>query len=125
MRCAFFFFIGRINQLVISSLREFADMSIAICNAIASSCLRIIDPDRMDHIESTIDQIDEITELQVLMNIHNVRDEAIKIGAWNEDHEGKLNFFGNMLYNEHDWDVEEVHRYLHEIIASGPQLQDE
>lgn len=125
MKHGLFSAITRLNLLVIVSVKELADIILAISSAMTYNVLKLIDNDRMLHATSTVDQIDEITELQVLHHIEEVRDDAVRHGAWNEEHEFRLNSLGTLLCNEHDWEVEQVHRYLHEVIATGPDLDAE
>jgi hypothetical protein len=125
MKDALFAAIARIHFKVISQIKNCADLLIAIVTALSNSTLKIIDRDRMNHAQSTVDQYETISELQTLTNIEQVKNDAIKIGEWNEDHETSLNFLGNILCNEHDWEVEQVERYLHDIIAAGPEVNTE
>lgn len=120
MKDALFAAITRIHFGLINRIKDSADLLIAMITAFSNSTLRIIDKDRMNHAESTVDQYETISELQTLTNIEQVKNDAISIGEWNEDHEVKLNFFGNILCNEHDWEVEQVERYLHAVINEGP-----
>ena len=120
MKDALFVAIARIHFILISKIKNCADLLIAIITGLSNSTLKIIDRNRMNHAESTVDQYETISELQTLTNIEQVKNDAINIGEWNEDHEVKLNFFGNILCNEHDWEVEQVERYLHAVIDEGP-----
>ena len=120
MKDALFVAIARIHFILINKIKNCADLLIAIITGLSNSTLKIIDRNRMNHAESTVDQYETISELQTLTNIEQVKNDAINIGEWNEDHEVKLNFFGNILCNEHDWEVEQVERYLHAVIDEGP-----
>jgi len=121
MNDALFAFIARLHYHLVSSIKDKSELLIAIITAATNSTLKIIDHDRMNHAELAVEQHEEILELQTLTNIEQVKNEAIDIGEWNEDHEVRLNFFGNVLCNEHNWEVEDVERYLYDIIAAGPE----
>lgn len=121
MKNALFTAISLLNVISLRRLRELHDVIAAVITASTSNALKIIDRDRMLHAESAVEQNDEITELQVLENIQQVRNEAVQVGEWSEEHEFKLNFFGNLLCNEYNWEVEQVERYLHEVISTGPK----
>ena len=125
MKYALFVFFSRINFMLLLKIRSTTEMLACIANTFTSYVLKIIDRDRMEHAASAVEQHQEILELQVLYNIFEVRNEAVRLGQWNEDHEGKLNFLGNLLCNEYDWEVEQVERYLYEVIETGPAVNKE
>ena len=123
MKDALFAVIARIHFKIINLIKDQSELLIAIVTALSNSTLKIIDKDRMLHAESTVEQYDAISELQTLNNIEEVKNDALNIGEWNEDHEVRLNFFGNILCNEHDWEVEQVERYLYDVLAAGPSIE--
>ncbi len=123
MKDALFAAIARIHFKIINRIKDLSDILIAITTALSNSVLKIIDKDRMLHAESTVEQYDTISELQTLNNIEEVKNDAINVGEWNEEHEVRLNFFGNILCNEHDWEVEQVERYLYAVLAAGPSIE--
>lgn len=120
MKRILFITISHLNVKILSAIKNTAELSVAICTGITRSILIMLDRDRMLHAESAVDQYDTINELQVLEHISEVRNDALKQGAWNEEHEGKLNYLGTLLCNQHDWEVEQVERYIYEIIETGP-----
>lgn len=123
MKDALFAAIARIHFKIINLIKDQSELLIAIVTALSNSTLKIIDKDRMLHAESTVEQYDAISELQTLNNIEEVKNDALNVGEWNEDHEVRLNFFGNILCNEHDWEVEQVERYLYDVLAAGPSIE--
>lgn len=125
MRDGLFFAISRLHFLFGNTVKEFADMLIAMSTALTNAILRVVDSERMEHAVSSIQQTEEITELNILSSIEEIRDDAVKHGAWSEEHEGRLNFLGTMLYHNHNWEEEQVYRYLHEVIATGPDISDD
>lgn len=120
MKEILFAIVSHFNLRLIEAVRDFSDMLTAISNSLAKTTLKIIDKNRIEHAESAVDQLETIAELQILSHINEVRNDAIKHGAWNEDHEGRLNILGTILYNEHDWELEQVERYIYEVIETGP-----
>lgn len=116
MRSALFVFFAYANQRLLSRIDIISETLTQVIIHFAHAIFLIIDSERMDHVRSSVEQRDAISELRVFNLIKEVADDAINYGAWNEEHETKLNVFGNILYNEHDWEVEEVHRYLTEVI---------
>lgn len=86
----------------------------------------LIDNSRVEYLKSILEQQDLIDELHVVNSIDQIKNNAIDVGGWNEEHEVGLNSCGSILHSEHDWDVEEVHRYLLEVIeqADSKMAQD-
>lgn len=125
MRSALFSFAAFLGSRLVDSIRELCDFSLLIVSRLNAAILKLIDEDKFTHIQSAYQQMDEINELNVLSNIFEVRNEAVQAGEWNDEHEGKLNFLANLLYNEYDWDEEEVQRYIHEVILTGPKVEFE
>ncbi|MFZ9315665.1 MAG: hypothetical protein ACO24P_00220 [Candidatus Nanopelagicaceae bacterium] len=111
--------------MILGIIKTVAESLIFINGRIGWIVLSAIDKNRMHHAEVACQQESEISELNVLNSINEVRNDAMKSGKWNEDHENTLNFLGNVLANEHDWEVEEVERYLYEVIATGPAFKEE
>ncbi len=121
MKNALFVFCAYVNQQILNEIKNLNETLTMLVIHSAHAMFSMIDNDRMDHVRSTVEQKNAISELRVFALISEVVDDAIDVGGWNEDHETKLNFFGNMLYTEHDWDVDEVHRYLTEVIERAAE----
>lgn len=121
MKNALFVFCAYVNQQILNEIKNLNETLTMLVIHSAHALFSMIDNDRMDHVRSTVEQKNAISELRVFALISEVVDDAIDVGGWNEDHETKLNFFGNMLYTEHDWDVDEVHRYLTEVIERAAE----
>lgn len=125
MKEILFVIVSHFNLRLIEAVKGFSDMLTAVSSSLARTSLKIIDKSRIEHAESAVDQLETIAELQILSHINEVRNDAIKQGAWNEDHEGRLNILGTILYNEHDWELEQVERYIYEVIETGPAFMVE
>lgn len=125
MRFGIFYSIGYFHVILSDYIKNLSEMLITMSSLFSSLLMKIIDSERMQHAESTVEQSDEISELFVLKTINEIKDEANDLGSWNDDHEGRLNYFGNILANEYDWEVDEVHRYLMDVIAQGPSQDDD
>lgn len=120
MRSILFSSVSYLNSLILEAIRTVSDTAVNITLGSTAMLLKIIDRDRMVYAESAAQQHEEINELQILANISEIRNDAVMNGEWNEEHEHKLNFFGNLLCNQYNWEVNQVERYLHEVIATGP-----
>lgn len=113
------------NIFIANIVRNIAEGVIYVNGRLGWIVLSFVDKQRMQHAQVAVEQEEEISELNILFTITQVRNNAMKSGRWNEEHEDQLNFLGNVLANEHDWEVEDVERYLHEVIATGPALNME
>jgi hypothetical protein len=125
MRNFLFKTISHINYVIFSSITKIANGLVFVNGRIGWMILNVIDKKRMHHAETAVEQQGEMSELNVLFTIFQVRNNALKSGQWNEEHEDQLNFLGNVLANEHDWEVEQVQRYLYEVIETGPAVSKE
>ena len=122
MKNALFLLVSHLNSIIIETIESFSEMLLAIVLSGSSMAMKIIDPERMAHAAETVDQVNTITELKILQDISAVRDDALKCKEWNEQHEEHLEFLGNLLYNEHDWDEEQIEEYIAGIVATGPPI---
>lgn len=125
MKNALFNCVSHCNLLILKIIRSLGDFLIIANGRIGWLVLSLIDKKRLSHAEAATEQESEISELSVLFGITAVRNDAMTKGMWNEDHQDTLNFLGNLLANEHDWEVEQVERYLYEVIETGPAVSKE
>lgn len=125
MKNALFSLVSHCNFFILKIIKGIGEGLITANGRLGWVVLSWIDKDRLSHAEAASQQQEEISELEVLFNITAVRNDAMNRGKWNEDHEDTLNFLGNILANEHDWEVEQVERYLYEVIATGPAINQE
>jgi len=125
MKDALFSLVTYLHSIVIFAVKDVANMLIAIVINGSTMLLKIIDPERMEHAEEAVDQEESITELKILQDISLVRDEAIRCNEWNEDHEEHLSFLASLLYNQHDWDEDQISDYIRTVVATGPAMPTE
>lgn len=125
MKHSLFLAVSHVHWIITEKIKQLNEKLCNVITAATNLILKILDPERTNHARNAIEQINVISELQVLFHIQEIRNDAVKLGEWNEDHEGKLNFLGNLLCNEHDWETEQVERYLHEVISTGPAVNFE
>lgn len=116
MRDAVFIFYATLNSWALAKISNLTEALTQMTVHFSHAVFQIIDKNRLSHLRSIIEQQDLIDELKVFSLIDEVKNDAIDSGEWNEDHETQLNWYGNILYNQHDWEVEEVHRYLTDVI---------
>lgn len=94
----------------------------SIINAIGSYLMQIIDKDRYDHAKSTLSQLPELKELQLLMAASKVKDDAIKNKLWTISHTIAMNRIGNALHAQCRWEPARIHQYLKEVVESVPGM---
>jgi hypothetical protein len=116
MRNAFFIFYATLNSWALAKISNLTEALTQMTVHFSHAVFQIIDKNRLSHLRSIIEQQELIDELKIFSMIDEVKNDAVDSGEWNEDHENQLNWYGNMLYNQHDWEVEEVHRYLTDVI---------
>jgi hypothetical protein len=116
MRDAVFIFYATLNSWALAKISDLTEALTQMTVHFSHAVFQIIDKNRLSHLRSTIEQQELIDELKVFSLIDEVKNDAIDSGEWNEDHETQLNWYGNILYNQHDWEVEQVHRYLTDVI---------
>lgn len=116
MRDAVFIFYATLNSWALAKISNLTETLTQMTVHFSHAVFQIIDKNRLSHLRSIIEQQELIDELKIFSMIDEVKNDAVDSGEWNEDHENQLNWYGNMLYNQHDWEVEEVHRYLTDVI---------
>ena len=116
MRDAIFIFYATLNSWALAKISNLTEALTQMTVHFSHAVFQIIDKNRLSHLRSIIEQQELIDELKIFSMIDEVKNDAVDSGEWNEDHENQLNWYGNMLFNQHDWEVEEVHRYLTDVI---------
>jgi len=99
----------------------FNSVSIAMGIA-ASSLLRKIDDKRYQHSKLMFEQYAELNELELLINITKVRDDAIRQRSWTMGHTISINRLGTALHVQCGWPPERVHGYLKPVIEKIPGM---
>ena len=116
MKNALFIFYATINSLILEKINDFTNALTMMTVHAAHAVFAIIDDKRLGYLRSVVEQQEVIDELKIFNLIEGVKDNAVDLGEWNEDHEIQFNMLGNLLYTEHDWEVEQVHKYLTDVI---------
>lgn len=133
MRTKLFNLVGSLGEKFIEGLRTVLEFVVNIQVGISDLILRgtahffkfilwLIDQDRMDHAEEAVRQTDLSTELEILIMVSKVKEDALNVGFWRENHSMALNELGSRLYNECEWEEEEIHNYMRMIVESIPGL---
>ena len=108
--------------LILSAQTRLANFFIDLTANSFKSLLWIIDPDRVNHAEHVIDQMSLNNELEILMNVTKVKEDALERRSWTNHHSIALNELSSKLYNECDWDKSRIHDYMRAIVESIPGL---
>ena len=82
----------------------------------------LIDKERVDHTETVIEQFPLNNELQILMNVTRLKEDALERKTWTNHHSSTLNQLSSKLYNECNWDQNRIHEYMRAIVESIPGL---
>lgn len=115
-----FISIIKIHDFVVISIKNICLLVVGAFSLCINKALYFIDKDRFQHNETVNEQYEELSELNILIGIKEVRDDAMKTGHWNGDHEQQLNLLGNVLANTFDWEIDQVENYLLKVIETGP-----
>jgi hypothetical protein len=84
--------------------------------------LWLVSSDRVGHAEMVIEQQSLNNELEILMNVTKVKEDALSRKAWTSHHSLALNELSTKLYHECDWDKDRIHDYMRAIVESIPGL---
>lgn len=93
-----------------------------IIQSIGATLMRLIDKERFEHASTTLGQLSELRELDLLIAATRVKDDAIKGKAWTIGHTVAMNRIGNALYAQCRWEPARVHQYLKDVIESVPGM---
>lgn len=79
----------------------------------------------IDEAEAAQELKQQSTELELLSNATKLKEHALETGEWTDDHSEALNAIGNALLNDCDWDEDDIHQYLRDVVESGTGLSYE
>lgn len=80
-------------------------------------------PQQYAEVEGQIELESQQTELDLLASVSKLKEHALEIGEWTQQHSEAINAVGNALFNECDWDEDSVHQYMREVVESIPGLK--
>lgn len=134
MRDYIFDLVAYLGNLVIEGIKSIFQF-IAYCSGIVCGfitwlvanivriLLTIIDPQRMKHAESVLEQAPINNELEILATVNKIKEEALQRRRWTDDHTSALNQLGYRLYHECEWSEASIHAYMKDVVESIPGLQ--
>jgi len=97
----------------------------SVNNIIKFSCsylAKIIDEERFNHMNSTAEQYSNLMELDLLMCVTKVKEDALKRKLWTTMHTIAINKIGTALHVQHGWEPARVHGYLRQVIEDIPGM---
>lgn len=84
--------------------------------------LNLIDHPRYNHAAEVIEQSMITTELKILSAISELKQDVLAQKRWTNSHSDQLNYYGNLLANECDWEAGKIHSYMRQVVESIPGL---
>ena len=105
------------NALLVSSV--WVKIRVA---SIAMALLVLIDAERVKEEQEEIKDERDRSELGLMQAAVKLKDHALEIGTWTDNHTMALNDVGYALVEECGWTEERSHEYLSSIIETIPGL---
>lgn len=99
-----------------------SNLFISIVANIFKYILMLIDKDRVHHAQQVVEQESMANELEILMHVSKVKEDALSRASWTNDHSIALNQLSQKLYNECEWSKERIHEYMRAIVETIPGL---
>lgn len=94
---------------------------VKIVAQLTEATARSLDPKLADFHEASVDQEDELSELNLVAHMLSIKDEAVAEEDWSMEHQARLERVVNILYARHGWEQEDIDDYLARLVASGPE----
>lgn len=111
--------IGNAVTSFIGGIFNFVSITIS---ASAATLLKSIDLKRFQYSALMLDQYAELNELDLLIKINQVRDDALRQRTWTMMHTIAMNKLGTALNVQCGWPPARVHSYLKPVIESIPGM---
>jgi hypothetical protein len=99
-----------------------ADSLVTFVANVFKLSLWLVNRDRVGHAEMVIDQKSLNNELEILMSVTKVKEDALFNKSWTTNHSLALNELSTKLYHECEWDKDRIHDYMRAIVESIPGL---
>lgn len=131
MRNLLFAFVSGFFAMALLAIESVSQHLKKVVGTVGFNLMKLIDKERCAVVESVKQQMEDQVnengttplqlqhlELQLLSSCHQLRDHASENGGWTREHEAALEAVGNCLINDMQWDLEDVHRYMKDLIES-------
>jgi len=110
------------GEVVLEIIESIIGLSMVIVQYIFKTLLKLIDSQRLDHTSTLVDQTEIYQELDVLINVNKIKQDALDREDWTPAHTMAINTLSNVLYNNCNWEIEAIHEYMKNIVESIPGL---
>lgn len=94
----------------------------SVIKAVATALMKWVDKDRYEHAKLATEQYGQLAELDLLIAVSKVKDDALKNKVWTIGHTIAMNKIGSALYMQHGWEPARVHKYLKSVIETIPGM---
>lgn len=111
--------IGNAITGFIAGIFNYVSMTLGVS---AASLLKKLDNKRYQHSALMLDQYHELSELELLININRVCDDALRQRSWTMMHTISIHKLGTALHVQCGWPPERVHGYLKPVIEKIPGM---
>lgn len=111
-----------VASFMITLLTDICNNLIQVTAYLFRMILWLIDRERIDHAQHVFQQMSMTNELQILMDVCKIKEDALERKLWTSDHSIALNELSSKLYYECDWDKDRIHDYMRAIVESIPGL---
>jgi hypothetical protein len=97
---------------------EISNGILNIFNSLFKFILTLIDKKRVYHTEQVINQEEIAHELEILINVSAVKEDALQRGTWTPNHSMTMSHLSQRLYSECDWSSDKIHDYMRKVVES-------
>jgi hypothetical protein len=133
MKTAVYNLTGTVMDLVLSSIQwlinlcltvqvEIGNRLLLFLTYIFKAILWLIDRSRVEHAELVMSQEYLSTELEILMAVSKIKEDALSKKKWTNYHTATLTELSQQLYDNCNWDEDKIHGYIKNIVESIPGL---
>ena len=110
------------NFLVIALIKIAQLQKVAIAHA-TMWLLGLVDGKRVEAEKEETAQLRNTLELGLMQTAIKIKENAIEMEEWTEDHSDALNMVGVRLIEECNWEADAVHRYFKPLVESLDGLE--
>lgn len=107
--------LAMVHQWIYLNLRE-------AVSAFFYYLMKWLAPEEVEAVEAQVKDKAITVELGLLNAATLVRDNAMLIGSWEEEHTIALESIANALLNDCGWDEVDIHSYLKEVVEVVPGI---
>ena len=111
--------IGNAITSFIAAIFNFVSIAIGF---LVANLLKSLDRKRYQHAILMLDQYSELNELELLIRINQVRDDALKQRTWTMMHTIAMNKLGTALHTQCGWSPARIHGYMKPVVESIPGM---